>query len=997
MHKILLFLTFLFFLFKGSSQVNASYKWTWIGGDNTINSYGIYGQKGVESVSNKPGGRGYFFSWTDFKGNFWLFGGQGMAARGQGNLNDLWRYNVSTNRWTWMAGDSLPNRPAIQSGLGVEAAANTPSARESGTFWSSSDGKELYLFGGYSPSIAWQFYNDVWAYNVVTEKWRQVKARMVDSRGNCTGQAYGGADEFTPGVWPICRLGATAASDAGKAFVFGGSNGTVNGTFNDFLMFSDYNQYFPQSNQWASIVSPLGTPIISPSGQYSGSYPYPGGRDIPNSFVYNNQFYLFGGAGYGALVNNVSNRGFLNDVWRYEGRDLLSKRAIWKWLGGDTTINGNGNYGTQGVSTTTNKPRARGHAMMKHAGGSQFILFGGESAAGNLNDLWSYDASSNTWTWLSGSPNPNIIGNYGTKGVQSGGNMIGGRTGTAMWITANGEIYLFGGSTPYGKRNDMWKFSPQQVPTPANDEPCTAIPLVLDAAPAYGNNSFATTSAIDGAVTCFSYSNTVWYKYTPDISGLVQFTLGGGQPGDTLNSWASIFVPSGTCPSLSLIDSTNSLFGGCKTYNALGRKSATVWTSYLTAGKTYYLRISSLFNDVGQYSISMQSTRQILPAQPNITRIASREETDVLGWTHYYNDNGTPASTNDDIKLLSILKNGNDIGSVGDGSFSLTLATTTKAGTGRGEIITSPLLPAGTKFVSMNRYWNVTPTNQPTTPVTIRFYYNTQDLADVNGDLVPSTVHFLLRPFKLSGGNPDPAANWAGASGVRFYQESTSTDGNGWTYDALGNNTHMAEFTVSSFSGGGIGGTNNFALPVSLLSFNVTNENDKVRLNWSTATETNSKAFEIQRSLDGRNFQTIGSIAAAGNSSSLRNYSYDDKEALQFAGTTLYYRLVLADMDGQQRFTEIKSIRLENLRNILTLQVNPLQSEVVVNYVSTIAGTLHIRIIDVTGRSVLAEQVSVKNGTNQIKLQTAGLAKGIYAITVYSNDRNSVTKQFQKL
>ncbi len=77
----------------------------------------------------KPGARGFFYSWMDFNGNFWIFGGQGMGASGQGNLNDLWRYNVSTNQWTWMAGDSVPNRPAFQSGLNVEGTNNTPSSR----------------------------------------------------------------------------------------------------------------------------------------------------------------------------------------------------------------------------------------------------------------------------------------------------------------------------------------------------------------------------------------------------------------------------------------------------------------------------------------------------------------------------------------------------------------------------------------------------------------------------------------------------------------------------------------------------------------------------------------------------------------------------------------------------------------------------------------------------------------------------------------------------
>jgi hypothetical protein len=117
-----------------------------------------------------------------------------------------------------MACNSLPNKPAYLSGLGVENSKNTPSSRESGTFWSSGDGRELYLFGGYSPSTGWEYHADVWAYNVVSEKWRTVKYTIVNSSGNCTGQAWETSPEqFHSGSWPSCRLAATAANNGVEA------------------------------------------------------------------------------------------------------------------------------------------------------------------------------------------------------------------------------------------------------------------------------------------------------------------------------------------------------------------------------------------------------------------------------------------------------------------------------------------------------------------------------------------------------------------------------------------------------------------------------------------------------------------------------------------------------------------------------------------------------------------------------------------------------------
>lgn len=56
---ILLFLLFANVM-VGFCQINSTYKWTWIGGENGVGSFGVYGQKGIEAATNKPGARGFF-------------------------------------------------------------------------------------------------------------------------------------------------------------------------------------------------------------------------------------------------------------------------------------------------------------------------------------------------------------------------------------------------------------------------------------------------------------------------------------------------------------------------------------------------------------------------------------------------------------------------------------------------------------------------------------------------------------------------------------------------------------------------------------------------------------------------------------------------------------------------------------------------------------------------------------------------------------------------
>jgi hypothetical protein len=67
--------------------------WTWVSGDDTTDHSGVYGTKGVTTVTNKPGGRHSGISWIDTKGFFWLFGGNGFDVNNtNGDLNDLWVY-----------------------------------------------------------------------------------------------------------------------------------------------------------------------------------------------------------------------------------------------------------------------------------------------------------------------------------------------------------------------------------------------------------------------------------------------------------------------------------------------------------------------------------------------------------------------------------------------------------------------------------------------------------------------------------------------------------------------------------------------------------------------------------------------------------------------------------------------------------------------------------------------------------------------------------------
>jgi hypothetical protein len=87
----------------------ASNEWTWMNGSNTLNTLPVYGTQGIPAATNTPGGRYVYCSWKDKTGNLWLFAGEDTALK---KNNDLWKYDISINQWTWIKGSNFQNAEA---------------------------------------------------------------------------------------------------------------------------------------------------------------------------------------------------------------------------------------------------------------------------------------------------------------------------------------------------------------------------------------------------------------------------------------------------------------------------------------------------------------------------------------------------------------------------------------------------------------------------------------------------------------------------------------------------------------------------------------------------------------------------------------------------------------------------------------------------------------------------------------------------------------------
>ena len=177
-------------------------------------------------------------------------------------------------------------------------------------------------------------------------------------------------------------------------------------------------------------------------------------------------------------------------------------------------------------------------------------------------------------------------------------------------------------------------------------------------------------------------------------------------------------------------------------------------------------------------------------------------------------------------------------------------------------------------------------------------------------------------------------------------------------------------------------------LPVSYSSFNAyAVNNSTVNLSWITQNETNNDRFEVERSFDELDFQTVGIIfTAEENSNSSNNYNFNDKSSALNCHNVAYYRLKQVDIDGNYTYSAVKVVRLNSgagsLNNI-SVQVypNPYMDNINLNFNSNVGSPAVIRMINSAGQVILSQQTAIMQGNNNIQLNNlSSQIPGVYFV-----------------
>jgi hypothetical protein len=173
-------------------------------------------------------------------------------------------------------------------------------------------------------------------------------------------------------------------------------------------------------------------------------------------------------------------------------------------------------------------------------------------------------------------------------------------------------------------------------------------------------------------------------------------------------------------------------------------------------------------------------------------------------------------------------------------------------------------------------------------------------------------------------------------------------------------------------------------LPIQLAGFAVSRDDKKVKLQWITSSEENNSRFEIQRSNDGRTWQTIASVKGNGTSAGTNTYTAFDETPL--VGIN-YYMIKQYDVNGQFHLSDVKFLRMSRGgKQIISVSPNPAHSEIKFSIADNALSNVEATLTNMNGKIIHKEIIKKleANTFNKLNLRQQP-ASGVYFLKLKSN------------
>ena len=268
---------------------------------------------------------------------------------------------------------------------------------------------------------------------------------------------------------------------------------------------------------------------------------------------------------------------------------------------------------------------------------------------------------------------------------------------------------------------------------------------------------------------------------------------------------------------------------------------------------------------------------------------------------------------------------------------------------------------------AVQRTWTITPsTNPPPAGANIIFQYNDGNASQIGSNFnINQTVDVWHNDGFV----------WANAAtGIT----PTGTPGSTRTV-TLSNWTQFSPFIITNTSA---------ALPVKFGEIKAEEINDKVRISWVNLTESNVLHYVIERSADGRTFNSIGQQVATKNNYGRADYSLMDLSPLT---TPNFYRVVAIEFDGKKIYSQVVRIELKKSVPKVDVYPNP-GKELFLRLWNLERGNYLLGVYTAAGQQVHKELMNHAGGSVTRPLNTSRLQKGVYILRLTNPERSYEVK-----